>query len=657
MKNILLCYIFFFLFFIPDYSLSFDDQGYKDITVVLDDNYPPYSFKDINNELQGISIDRWRLWEKTTGIKVNIIGTDWYKAQEMIKEGKADVIDTIFKTPERQKVYLFSKPYARIDVPIYVHKNIQGISDIVDLHGFTIGVKEGDAVINILRNRGITSLERFNNYESLIKAVKDKRTLVFTVDKPPAYYLMHKLGIASEIRESFVLYTGEFHMAVLKENFKLLGIIEEGYGQIPKVKLNKINEKWMGKPIIDGVNFRYFIYMLMGFAVTGVFLFVWNSQLRRAVARKTHQLETAMEFLKNSQRNLILMNFAVDSSYNMVFRISKTGVIDYVNNTTCIRLKYAYDEIVGRNISSLSTKQKKIESIIARLQTIKRANIEAEFIDKDGNSFPAELTFCTFDYEGQSYIYVFVKDIKDIKALHDEMLKKEKLQSLALLAGGIAHDFNNLLTVIIGNITILKLNLSDNEEILDLVNKMETAAERAQDLIRKMLIFSKGGTPIKQTTSLRHIINETVSFAMTGSRITCDVLIDEDIRDVDVDVTQIHQVLHNLIVNAIQAMPDGGKITIRSQNENVDETSVLPLSVGEYVKIEISDTGKGISQEDLPKIFDPYFTTKADGSGLGLATVYSIVSNHDGHISVKSTLNKGTTFFIYLPANQKTLDN
>lgn len=639
----------------PDYVYSFDTKGYDSIRVVMDDNYPPYAFRDKEGQLQGILIDRWRLWEKTTGIKVTIIGKDWIKAQEFIKGSNADVIDTIFKNPEREKIYSFSKPYTRIDVPIFVHKNIQGISDIDNLHGFTIGVKDGDAVIDILKSKGITSLERFNSYESLINAVKDKRIWVFTVDKPPAHYLLHKAGIAQDIMETQILYTGEFHMAVLKGNEQLLSVIEEGFDKIDKDELQKIYEKWVGKPLAYAIDYKYFLYSVLGLLIIAGVLFTWNTLLRKTVEKKTHQLTTALDSLRNSQRTLMLINFAVDSSYDMVFRISKTGVIEYVNTTTCNKLNYRYDEIIGKNISMLFTKQEKIRDLIDRVELLKRVNIETKFIDKEGNIFTAHLTMSSFDYEGNTYIYLFVKDISDIKALEKELMKKEKIESLSLLASGIAHDFNNLLTVIIGNLSLISLRLSD-EEMLDLISKAETASEKAKELINKLLVFAKGGAPVKTTASLKHIINETVSFAMSGSKITSDVFIDEDIKDVDIDVTQIHQVLHNLIINAIQAMPDGGKIIIKAKNYNIDETSMLPISTGEYVQIEISDTGKGINEKDLSKIFDPYFTTKPNGSGLGLATVYSIIQGHDGHISVRSTLNKGTTFYIYLPVSKKHLE-
>ncbi|MCX8026596.1 MAG: transporter substrate-binding domain-containing protein [Thermodesulfovibrionales bacterium] len=638
----------------PDNPYCFDTKGYSSIRVVIDDNYPPYTFRDKDNQLQGISIDRWKLWEKTTGINVTIIGMDWSKAQEFMMAGNADVIDTIFKNPERERIYSFSKPYARIDVPIFVHKNIQGISSVNELQGFTVGVKEGDAVVGILRSKGIHSLELFKNYETLINAVKEKRIWVFSVDRPPAYYLLHKLGIADDIMETEILYTGEFHMAVLKGNERLLNVIEAGFEQIDKTELERIDEKWIGKPIISGINYRIVRYILLGLLIIAALLVFWNILLRRAVENKTQQLTMAFESLRSSQRNLMLMNFAVDSSYDMVFRINKDGVIDYVNTTTCKQLKYDYDELISRNISDLTTKPKRLLDILNRIDLIKRTNIEMDFIDKDGVVFPTHLTLTCFEYEGDTFIYAFAKDISDIKAFEREVIKKERIESLGLLAGGIAHDFNNLLTVIVGNLSLLRMKSLNDDETLSFIDKAEMASEKARELTGKLSIFSKGGAPVKQTASLKHIINETVSFAITGKKVVCEVLIDEGIKEVDVDVTQIHQVLHNLIVNAIQAMPDEGKITIKAYNHFIDEKTRLPLPAGEYVKIEISDTGKGISPEHLQRIFDPYFTTKPDGSGLGLATVYSIINKHDGHISVNSEVGKGTTFFIYLPVSKKT---
>jgi signal transduction histidine kinase len=239
--------------------------------------------------------------------------------------------------------------------------------------------------------------------------------------------------------------------------------------------------------------------------------------------------------------------------------------------------------------------------------------------------------------------------------MEQELLKAQKFESLGILAGGIAHDFNNLLASIAGNISLAKLDLDPKNSAYRQIEGAEKASFRAQDLTRQLLTFSKGGDPVKKAVAVGDLIREVTGFTVLGSRVKFFFSLPEDLWRADVDEGQIGQVIHNLIINADHAMPKGGTITISCENSVVAETSKLPLKQGNYVRINVRDHGVGIPQEHLSKIFDPYFTTKQTGSGLGLAMVHSIISQHSGHIFAESVPGKGTTFVIYLPAfNSRT---
>ncbi|MBI5074803.1 MAG: GAF domain-containing protein [Nitrospirae bacterium] len=230
----------------------------------------------------------------------------------------------------------------------------------------------------------------------------------------------------------------------------------------------------------------------------------------------------------------------------------------------------------------------------------------------------------------------------------------QKLESLGLLAGGIAHDFNNLLTAIMGNISLAMMHMPAAGRAKDMLHEAEKASERARDLTLQLLTFAKGGAPIKETSSIAGIIKDSAGFALRGSNIAFDLVVSEGLWHVDVDAGQMSQVFHNLVINASHAMPDGGTISVYCENLDLQNACDVPvLTPGRYVKISVKDQGIGISGEYLTRIFDPYFTTKQKGSGLGLATVYSIVRKHDGHITVESELGTGSTFHIYLPASAK----
>ena len=227
-----------------------------------------------------------------------------------------------------------------------------------------------------------------------------------------------------------------------------------------------------------------------------------------------------------------------------------------------------------------------------------------------------------------------------------EQMRANKLAAIGVLAGGIAHDFNNILMAIIGNISLAKLKLKEKDEAFLLLSEAEKACFRAKSLTQQLLTFSKGGAPVKQTASLTEMLKDSVEFVLHGSNVRCDLTIADDLWPVDVDEGQINEVIHNLVINARQAMPNGGVIEIHTKNKLLDQGK-------RFIEIILRDQGVGIPKENLQKIFDPYFTTKPKGNGLGLATTYAIIRNHGGTITVDSEVGHGTTFTIDLPASDK----
>ncbi len=251
----------------------------------------------------------------------------------------------------------------------------------------------------------------------------------------------------------------------------------------------------------------------------------------------------------------------------------------------------------------------------------------------------------------------FMFDVTDRKNMEEEVRKAKNLESLGILAGGIAHDFNNLLTSILGNISLARSPGSPGDKISERLTPAESACLRAKDLTRQLLTFSKGGTPIKKITSMKDIIMDAVSFSLSGSNIKCTYDIDNDLQPVEVDEGQMSQVIHNLIINAREAMPEGGSIAINALNTTVASENHLPLREGKYVRVSFKDQGTGIAKENISRVFDPYFTTKEmgvqKGMGLGLTICYSIIKSHDGLMTVDSVMGEGTTFHIYLPVSEK----
>jgi signal transduction histidine kinase/ActR/RegA family two-component response regulator len=236
-----------------------------------------------------------------------------------------------------------------------------------------------------------------------------------------------------------------------------------------------------------------------------------------------------------------------------------------------------------------------------------------------------------------------------------EMQRIQQLESVGVLAGGIAHDFNNLLTAILGNISLIKSSPTHNPEDFELLQDAEKACLQAKNLTSQLLTFSRGGTPVKTAVVLSTVIQDSTSLALRGSAVTCHFDLPQDLWLVEADAAQLSQVFNNLILNAQQAMPNGGRVFISAQNRSVSKVSHPMLAPGRYVQVTVWDEGTGIKAELLPKIFDPYFTTKRSGSGLGLAVVFSIVKHHLGTITVDSQFGAGTRFTLMLPATDQPL--
>ena len=241
-----------------------------------------------------------------------------------------------------------------------------------------------------------------------------------------------------------------------------------------------------------------------------------------------------------------------------------------------------------------------------------------------------------------------VSGITNQKRAADELFKSEKIDSISLLAGGIAHDFNNMLSAILGNISMIRIDLDEGHQHSAKLVAAEKAALQARLLTQQLLTFSKGGAPSLEVTTVSEMVEECAQFILRGSKVKCSIEKDDGLWPVDADRGQISQVINNLIINANQAMPEGGEIRIRMSNLHVRHAEITALKFGDYICIEVRDEGNGISPQNLKKIFDPYFTTKKKGNGLGLASSYSIITSHKGTITVDSSIGQGSIFRVYL---------
>ena len=280
--------------------------------------------------------------------------------------------------------------------------------------------------------------------------------------------------------------------------------------------------------------------------------------------------------------------------------------------------------------------------------------LKSRILRKDGSALTVLFNGKIIRHEGKLAMMGTIKDITDFEAMQNNLLKQEKLRSLTILAGGIAHDFNNFLTGIMGNLSLLKMEMkhAKNEEIIEIIDEALVACGKARGLTAQLMNFTRSGTPVKEAASIEEIIKESAEFSLRGSKSRCEFHFQKNLPILRIDPVQISQVIQNLVLNASQAMPEGGVVRIYAAVVDVNENYPLPLTPGRYIKISILDNGKGIPEEHLGRIFDPFFTTREKSSGLGLSVCYRIVKNHNGHIEVESEEGKGTAVHVYLPLEE-----
>ncbi len=379
-----------------------------------------------------------------------------------------------------------------------------------------------------------------------------------------------------------------------------------------------------------------------------------NGEIRRVtgLAEDITDRKLAEESLRDSEARY---RAVVDDMPALVCRFLTDGTLTFVNKAYCEYFSSSPEDLVGQDFFQFlpEAERERVRDHFLSLDASKpMVTYEHQVIAPGGGIAWQQWTDrALFDDANAVVEYQSVgMDITSRKKLEEELVKVQKLESLGVLAGGIAHDFNNLLTAMLGNIGLALIYTGHESRSREPLEDAEKAISRAKDLTMQLLTFARGGVPVRKKRFIKNLIRDSANLALRGSNVKCEYSIAGDLWPVEVDEGQISQVVHNLVLNADQSMPQGGNMTVRGENLDMLADSGLPIEEGRYVRISVSDQGTGISEEHLAKVFDPYFTTKQKGSGLGLAVAYSIIAKHSGHLAVESELGKGSVFRFYLPA-------
>lgn len=386
-----------------------------------------------------------------------------------------------------------------------------------------------------------------------------------------------------------------------------------------------------------------------------------------AVDNASLYLEAEREIVRRMQVEELLaaekeqLAVTLQSIGDGVITTDTRGTVALMNKVAEDLTGWAHGEAVGRPLTEVfriinektrARCENPVEKVLQRGEIVGLANHTA-LIRKDGKERTiADSGAPIRDRNGKIIGVVLVfRDVTESERVQAELQKTQKLESIGVLAGGIAHDFNNILTAILGNIALARLYAQPGSKIAEVLGEAENAFGRARDLTQQLLTFSRGGAPMRRTASIADLLRETTTFVLRGSNVRAEFAMAKDLWPAKFDVGQMSQVINNLVINAKQAMPEGGVVRIEAENVELGARHGVPLRPGRYVCIRVADNGVGIPEEHLNKIFDPYFTTKQAGSGLGLATSYSIVKKHDGHLEAQSRMGEGACFTIYLPAS------
>lgn len=627
-------------------------------------DYPPIDFTDHTGNPIGLSQDYLNEIGKKLGLTFTIeMKESWADVLQAAKDRNVDIVLSIQDVPERHSFLHFTKPYVRIPNVIVVQKSNTKVNSLDGLAGMKIAAVKGYAVIDFIKKRypsftietvkneteGLMKLS-FGEYDAMIISLS---TVSYLVDT----YSITNLRVAGNVGYDWNLCIG-----VRSDDQLLYSIVSKALDSIPESKRRAIYQRWISlapRPFYQEKEFWYILTVLLfGGLLVIIGIIAWNASLRRQVKIKTEQLENELYWHKKTQEQLLLekerLLITIQSIGDAFISTDERGNIILSNKQA--DLLFNNTILLGKDVRALvnfaeSTVQNVVDPIGECIQLKKpvvhyhlKCHCNNRTIDVSVASSPIEMDNTIIG------TVTIIRDITDMLAMQNELIKLQQFESLGILAAGIAHDFNNILTSIMGNAEIASLMLLKNTQkhnFLEIIDGIKKSVKSAQSLTGQLLTYAKGGKPIKKTGNILQLIRDTVDFITHGSSVKVVYDIDDKIENIEFDEHQLSHVFRNLTLNAIQAMENTGVLTITVKSLK-NKPDVLQLPDGEYIMIQFSDTGKGISQEHINRIFDPYFTTKEEGTGLGLTTSLSIVRQHGGTITVSSS-EKGTDFAIYLP--------
>jgi PAS domain S-box-containing protein len=559
--------------------------------------------------------------------------------------GKIDVLGNVARTEARQLAMDFSISHAYVHGVVFNRRDQPEIHTTADLTGKVIGVLEGSlGQINAQAHQGWGgTLRLFTAPQAMIDAVN-----AGTCDVALLIHGTENKAITTtyQLRRAFVDdIVHEFRFAVHKGDAAALARLNDALAAVrSNGGFERLYDQWIGpiepRPLRLTDLRPYATTITLGALVIALIIW-WQRHMLGRVSRQAQALRESEERFHR----------LVDSAFEG-WVIHQAGRIVMVNPTFASTFGYNQTELIGKLLADLSTPEGHGVTQVA-IEENRTAPYETVGLRKDGSQIPIKVAGQPCTFNGKPARIAAVHDLTAEKQAAADQLVLSKLESTGILAGGIAHDFNNFLAMLVLNIDMAISGLRPTDEAIRFLTAAKKAALSAKTLTQQLITFARGEASVRQPTDLAALLHKIVPLSLSGSNVRSEVTTAPDLRPAEIDPGQIERVFSNLVLNAREAMPNGGLVTVRAENAFVRAGDIPSLPAGDYVRVDLTDRGYGIPAEVMPKIFDPYFSTKRRGTqkgmGLGLTISHSIVQQHGGSLVAFSGVGVGTTFHVYLP--------
>lgn len=652
MKHINRIILIILIFIIPKPLLAYGE----DIIIIGGDrNYPPYEYIDENGDYRGFNVDIMRALAIELGIDIRFKPMDWKSAIKALENGEIDAIQGMSYNEDRAKKYEFSEKHLENSLIYFVPKEASFIFELSDLKGKKVAVQRNDLAENVLSQVDNVDIVMLLDLEEALDKLVNKEVDVVLGSKLVGTYIIRKKDLSDEIKMvGYEFNQTPYSIAFKKGNDQLKNKFDKALKQLKEDGIyQKIYEKWFGQEEeVNLQNFKYAIYILFIIIIVilmiSLFIYKINKKLKKEVDKRTEELNFKNKQLGEKNR-IIEQNYRfkkqiLDNLGIGLITFNKDGIITTINND-CEELIEIGQELIGKGYY-----KERLDGFfdIDKIQSCIEDGKKYRYIEKtfvrNNEQFTFAYTLWPLYGDNNNHIggVLTFRDITDVILYEKKLNQKDKMESLGRLVSGIAHEIRNPLTAIKTYIELLPIKY-DNERFRDkIVNQVPKEIDRLNNLLSELLDYSKPKKIEKEMIRFKELI-DGIKELFISELDRKDIKLSCNIEDVNIygDKQQIKQILINLLINSVEAIEKEGNINLTVKEE---KGSVLVI---------IEDNGEGIEEKDLKSIFDPFYTTKPTGTGLGLFICYKYIKENKGEIKIESKKGKGTKIYIIFKKGDK----